>query len=155
MLQLPPTVISTPVKILLFIMLHSNGWLLDVNYSARPLARQISTLAPDVPLLITHHVRRDIDYGLCFYRNQPLRHYLQEPSATEKQSVISGIPNEEHILVLRSDDHASLDRFVPTRTHQQLLVDEWQGIAVYRIGAAGTPVAGLRTNVVPSIESVR
>ena len=95
------------------------------------------------------------DYGLCFYRRQPLRHYLQENSATEKQSVITGIPNEEHILVLRSDDHTALDRFVPDRTHQQLLVDEWQGIAVYRIGPAGAPLAALRTNVVPSAESMR
>ena len=151
----------TPVMILLFFLLHTNGWLLDANYSARPVARQIETLAPDVPLLVTHHVRRDTDYGLCFYRKQPLRHYLQENSATEKQSVITGIPNEEHILVLRSDDHTALDRFVPDRTHQQLLVDEWQGIAVYRIGAAatpgaaGTPLAALRTKVVPSAESMR
>ncbi len=145
----------TPVMILLFFLLHTNGWLLDANYSARPVAKQIAALAPDVPLLVTHHVRRDIDYGLCFYRNQPLRHYLQETSATEKQSVITGIPNEEHILVLRLDDHASLDRFVPDRPHRQLLVDEWQGIAVYRIGAVGTSVARIRTNVVPSIESLR
>ncbi len=145
----------TPVMILLFFLLHTNGWLLDANYSARPVARQIATLAPDVPLLVTHHVRRDIDYGLCFYRKQPLRHYLQETSATEKQSVITGVPNEEHILVLRSDDHTSIEHFVRDRSHQQLLVDEWQGITVYRIGAIGAPVAGLRTNLVPSAESSR
>ena len=123
-----------PVMVLLFFLLHTNGWLLDENYSARPLARQIAALAPDVKLLVTHHIRRDTDYGLCFYRMQPLRHYVQEASATEKQSVITGVPNEEHVLVLRSDDAATLSRLVPNRTHRRLLLDNWQGLAVYRIG---------------------
>ena len=119
------------------------------------MARQIAALAPDVPLLVTHHVRRDIDYGLCFYRNQPLRHYLQENSATEKQSVITGIPNEEHILVLRSDDHTSLDRFVPgphapavaggrVAGHRRLPHRRLRRLHRF---------AGLRTKLVPSVES--
>ena len=125
----------TPVMILLFFLLHTNGWLLDANYSARPLARQIAIDAPDVKLLVTHHIRRDTDYGLAFYRRQPLRHYLQEPSATEKQSVMTGVPNEEHILVLRADDQVTLAKLLPNRTSTRLLVDDWQGLAVYRVAA--------------------
>lgn len=124
-----------PILGLLFFLMHRNGWLLDENYSARPLARQIQTMAPDVNLLVTHHIRRDTDYGLCFYRNQPLRHYLQEESATEKQSVIAGIPNEEHILVVRADDTASLRRLIPLRKYSLLFVNVWQGLAVYRVAA--------------------
>ena len=124
-----------PVMILLFFLLHSNGWLLDANYSARPLAQQIHTVAPDVKLLVTHHIRRDTDYGLCFYRNQPLRHYLQEESATEKQSVITGIPNEEHILVIKSNDTAALKRLLPLRHYKLLFLNDWQGLAIYRVSA--------------------
>ncbi len=124
-----------PVMSLLFFLLHGNGWLLDANYSARPLARQIAAMAPDVPLLATYHIRRDTDYGLAFYRGQPLRHYLQEISATEKNAVIAGVPKEEHILVLRTDDTEAISRFVPHRRIQRLLVDDWQGLAVYRVGA--------------------
>ncbi len=124
-----------PVMILLFFLLHTNGWLLDANYSARPLAAQIQREAPDVKLLVTHHIRRDTDYGLCFYRNQPLRHYLQEESATEKQSVITGIPDEEHILVIKSDDTGALTRLLPMRRYKLLFVDDWQGLAVYRVAA--------------------
>ena len=125
-----------PVLGLLFFLLYTNGWLLDANYSARPLAKQIASLAPDVPLLETYHIRRDTDYGLCFYRNQPLRHYVQETSATEKQSVITGIPDEQHILIVRADDTGALRRLIPNRTYQRLLVDDWQGLAVYRVAAS-------------------
>ena len=125
-----------PVMLLLFFLLHSNGWLLDANYSARPLARQIAHEAPDVSVLVTHHIRRDTDYGLSFYRKQPLRHYLQETSATEKQSVITGIPREEHLLVLRADDHQSLPYLLPTRAYRRMLVDDFQGLAVYRVAAS-------------------
>ncbi|WP_156993934.1 glycosyltransferase family 39 protein [Terriglobus sp. TAA 43] len=124
-----------PLLCLLFFLLQRNGWLLDENYSARPMARQIQQMAPDVRLLVTHHIRRDTDYGLCFYRNQPLRHYLQEESATEKQSVITGIPNEEHILVIRSDDTASLQKLLPWRHYKLMFVNVWQGLAVYRVDA--------------------
>lgn len=124
-----------PLMCLLFFLLHRNGWLLDENYSARPMARQIQQMAPDVKLLVTHHIRRDTDYGLCFYRNQPLRHYLQEESATEKQSVITGVPNEEHILVIRSDDTASLQKLLPWRHYKLMFINVWQGLAVYRVDA--------------------
>lgn len=125
-----------PVMGLLFFLLHSNGWLLDANYSARPMAQRIAAMAPDVPLLVTHHIRRDTDYGLCFYRSQPLHHYLQETSATEKQSVITGIPQQEHILVLRVEDTASLPGLLPGRVYQPLFLSDWQGLAVYRVAAA-------------------
>ncbi len=124
-----------PVVVMLFFLLHTNGWLLDANYSARPLAAEIQKRAPEVKILVTHRIRRDADYGLCFYRHQPLRHYLPQPSTTEKQSVITGIPNEQHILVLRSEDLASLPRLLPNRIYEPLLLNQWQGLAVYRVAA--------------------
>ncbi|MBS1814945.1 MAG: glycosyltransferase family 39 protein [Acidobacteria bacterium] len=126
----------TPVLFLLFFLLRVNGWLLDVNYSARPLAQQIAFMAPNVKTLATYYIRRDTDYGLCFYRNQPLRHYTHQPSATEKNAVIEGIPNEEHILVLRSQDTAALPKLLPNRIYEPLFLYDWQGLAVYRVSAA-------------------
>lgn len=126
----------TPVLFLLFFILRVNGWLLDVNYSARPLAQQIAYLAPNVKTLATYHIRRDTDYGLCFYRNQPLRHYVHQESKTERQSVIDGIPQEEHILVIRSDDTASIPKLLPHRIYEPLFLYDWQGLAVYRVAAA-------------------
>lgn len=129
------SVTLVPVVAMLFWLLHTNGWLLDANYSARPLANEIARRAPDVPILVSHRIRRDADYGLCFYRLQPIRHYIPQPSATEKQWVITGIPNEEHILVLREDDLQALPKLLSHRTYQPLLINEWQGLAVYRVAA--------------------
>lgn len=129
-----------PVLALLFFLLKTNGWLLDANYSARPLAAEIQRRAPNIPILVSHRIRRDTDYGLCFYRNQPLRHYLPQPSATEKQFVITGIPNEEHILVLRGDDLGSLPALLSNRIYEPLLLNQWQGLAVYRVAALPTPI---------------
>ena len=130
------TVTLIPVVGMLFFLLHTNGWLLDANYSARPLAKEIGQRAPNTPLLVTHFIRRDTDYGLCFYRNQPLRHYLPQPSATEKQFVITGIPTEEHILVLREDAVGQLPALLPHRVYEPLLLNQWQGLAVYKVAAA-------------------
>lgn len=129
----------TPVVFLLFFILRVNGWILDANYSARPLAARIAQLAPNVKTLATYHIRRDTDYGLCFYRNQPLRHYTHEDSQTEKMSVIDGIPQEEHIVVVRADDTASLAKLLPNRIYQPLLMFTPQALAVYRVAAAPPP----------------
>ena len=131
-----------PVMALLFFLLHTNGWLLDANYSARPLARQIAEEAPGVQTLVTQRIRRDTDYGLSFYRRTPLRHYVQQPSTTERQAVITGVPQEEHLLVLRAEDHTTLPALLPDRQYTRLLVDDWQGLAVYRVAAATPPLAG-------------
>ncbi len=138
-----------PVVVMLFFLLHTNGWLLDANYSARPLAREIEQRSPGTPLLVTHFIRRDMDYGLCFYRKQPLRHYLPQPSTTEKQFVITGIPPEEHLLVLRADAVSQLPDLLPNRVYEPLLLNQWEGLAVYKVSAAPvyappvSPVAAL------------
>jgi 4-amino-4-deoxy-L-arabinose transferase-like glycosyltransferase len=125
-----------PVIFMLVFLLRANGWLLDANYSARPLAQRIARMAPDVSTLATYHIRRDVDYGLCFYRNSPLRHYKHEESATEKMSVIDGVPQQEHILVMRSADTAELPKLLPRRVYEPLFLYDWQGLAVYRVHAA-------------------
>ena len=124
-----------PVVVLLFFLLHTHGTLLDENYSARPMAAEIQRRAPNIPLLVTYRIRRDTDYGLCFYRKQPLRHYQTQSAVTEKQFVITGIPNEQHILVLRTVDVPQLPSLLPNRIYESLFLDEWQGLAVYRVAA--------------------
>ena len=64
--------------------------LLDAAYSARPLAAIISQIQkPNEPVAV-YKVRRDMEYGLSFYRNHQVDNYDQD-----------GIPAQEHILVTR------------------------------------------------------
>ena len=64
-----------PVLATLVFLLGFHGKDLDVNYSARPLARGDCAQAPDVKLVAVEDIKRDMDYGLAFYRNEPMIHY--------------------------------------------------------------------------------
>lgn len=117
-----------PVLSLMVFLLGFHGKELDLNYSARPLAQSIHQLAPDVRPLAVLNVRRDMDYGLAFYRNQPTIHYA-----------LDGVPREEHLLVVRSADAADVNRWLGGRVYQSILLFETQGLEVYRVAAAAKP----------------
>ncbi len=97
---------------------------LDVNYSARPLAREIAREAPGVGVVATERIKRDMDYGLSFYRNQPMVHYSTD-----------GVPAGEHVLVVRVADTGMLDRWLAGRVYQPMFLFDTQGLAVYRVEA--------------------
>ena len=117
-----------PLAALLFFLLGMNGHLLDLNYSSRPLARQIAQAAPattDVAIVNiggAAGVRRDIVYGLAFYRNQKIVDYT-----------LDGVPDEAHILVLPTRDTYQLDQWLQGRLYQQIFLYETQGLSVYKV----------------------
>src|SRR5216683_892943 len=113
-----------PVLATLVFLLGFYGKELDINYSARPLAREIQRQAPDIKLVATDSIKRDMDYGLAFYRNQPMIHYEMD-----------GVPHAEHILVIRANDPADLDRWLTGRIYTPLFLYESQGLEVYRVYA--------------------
>ena len=114
-----------PVVALMIFLLGFYGRELDQNYSARPLARQMARLAPDVHTVAVESVRRDIDYGLAFYRNQPMVHYE-----------VNGVPAAEHLLVTRAGDTEELNRWLAGRVYRPVLLFDTQGLEVYRVSAA-------------------
>jgi 4-amino-4-deoxy-L-arabinose transferase-like glycosyltransferase len=121
-----------PILATLVFLLGFYGKELDVNYSARPLAREIERVAPRVKLVATDQapgssvtaIKRDMDYGMAFYLNQPLVHYDS-----------NGVPEAEHILVIRANDTADLDRWLAGRVYVPLFLYESQGLDVYRVYA--------------------
>jgi uncharacterized membrane protein len=120
------TVTLIPLVGLLFFLLRVNGHLLDLNYSARPLAREIHHVAPDDAIVAVHDVRRDLAYGLAFYRDENIVHYDRD-----------GVPNEEHILVIPTHDAPDLPELLPGRTYQQLFLYSTQGLSVYKVYPRG------------------
>ena len=106
--------------------------LLDGAYSARPLANRLATLAPGEETVAVFRVRRDIEYGLSFYRNREVVNYKE-----------SGVPDQQHILVVGVagrggvDLHtpAALDEYLEGRHYEPLLSWPEQGLMVYLVGS--------------------
>jgi 4-amino-4-deoxy-L-arabinose transferase-like glycosyltransferase len=113
-----------PVIAMLIFLLGFEGHELDLNYSARPLAREIAQHAPGVRLVAVQDVKRDMVYGLAFYRDQPMIHYEED-----------GVPAQAHILVIHSNDQTDLDRFLAGRVYIPLFLYESQGLEVYKVFA--------------------
>jgi 4-amino-4-deoxy-L-arabinose transferase-like glycosyltransferase len=113
-----------PVIATMVFLLGFHGKDLDVNYSARPLAAEMAHDAPDFKVVAVEGVRRDIDYGLAFYRNEPLVHYSTD-----------GVPKEQHLLVIRTNDRDALSRWLSGRVYEPLFLYESQGLEVYKVYA--------------------
>jgi len=105
---------------------------LDKSYSARPLADRLSLLAPADEPVAVFRVRRDVEYGLAFYRNHEVVNYED-----------TGVPDEEHLLVARVtgrrgvDLHtpAALQEYLEGRHYEEILSWPEQGLEVYLVGA--------------------
>jgi 4-amino-4-deoxy-L-arabinose transferase-like glycosyltransferase len=106
--------------------------LLDHAYSARPLADKLMTVAPADETVAVFRVRRDIEYGLSFYRNREAINYEQD-----------GVPEGQHLLVVRVtgrkgvDLHtpAALEEYLEGRHYEQLFTWPEQGLVVYMVGS--------------------
>jgi hypothetical protein len=111
-----------PLVILLYFLLGRNGRLLDLNYSARPLAREIQQADPNATVVAELNVRRDLVYGLAFYRDQQIVSYAD-----------GGVPEGEHLVVFPTRDEPLLENYLKGRFTQPLLLYEAQGLSVYRV----------------------
>ena len=121
-----------PVFAALIFLLGFHGKELDINYSARPLAQKIRQQAPGVNIVAINAfrpdrrdgVKRDIVYGLAFYRNQPLIDYSKD-----------GVPTGEHILIIPSNQTSQLEHYLAGRIYKPLFLYDSQGLGVYRVSA--------------------
>ena len=63
-----------------------------------------------------------MDYGLAFYRNERLVHYDRD-----------GVPDGEHLLVVRANDTETLTHWLSGRVYEPLFLYDAQGFEVYRV----------------------
>jgi 4-amino-4-deoxy-L-arabinose transferase-like glycosyltransferase len=106
--------------------------LLDRAYSARPLADRLATLAPADETVAVFRVRRDVEYGLSFYRNREVINYEQD-----------GVPEGQHLLVVRVTGRNGLAQhsltdladYLEGRHYEQLFTWPEQGLVVYMVGS--------------------
>ena len=111
-----------PVLAAMVFLLGFHGRDLDLNYSARPLARQMQQQAPEARLVAVEGVRRDMVYGLAFYRNE-------EPIDYDRD----GVPIGEHLLVIPANETARLEHWLGGRVYVPLFLYQSQGLEVYKV----------------------
>ena len=106
--------------------------MLDRSYSARPLAERLATIVPPSETVAVFRVRRDMEYGLAFYRNHEVANYDEV-----------GVPPEEHILVVRVagrngvnlGSQAALSEYLEGRHYEPLFSWPEQELVVYLVGS--------------------
>jgi len=111
-----------PVLAAMVFLLGFHGRDLDLNYSARPLARDMQQMAPNVRPVAVEDVRRDLVYGIAFYRNEAPIDYDKD-----------GVPDGEHLLVIPSNQAATLEHWLAGRVYEPLFLYQPQGLEVYKV----------------------
>jgi 4-amino-4-deoxy-L-arabinose transferase-like glycosyltransferase len=101
--------------------------LIDLTYSARPLARQLSQMTPRNEPVAVLRVRRDLEYGLSFYRNERVLDYDKD-----------GVPGQAHILVVRDIAEPAMATLLATRAYHPLFAYPAQKVSIYQVDALGT-----------------
>ena len=103
--------------------------LLDASYSARPLEEQLEQVAPIEETVSVYRVRRDVEYGLAFYRNRETVNYEHAP-----------VPQEKHLLVVRdvrlkdgSESDADLGEYLKGRQYKYLFSYPAQNLLVFEV----------------------
>jgi 4-amino-4-deoxy-L-arabinose transferase-like glycosyltransferase len=105
--------------------------LVDLAYSARPLARELTLVTPNDEPVAVLRVRRDLEFGLSFYRDKRVLDYDT-----------NGVPEQAHILVVRDIALPQLKTLLATRAYHPLFAYPAQHVSVYQVdalGADGTP----------------
>jgi hypothetical protein len=93
-----------PVVLGLAFVLRVSAPVIDQTQSARPVANELSRLNVRGAQLAGFNITRELEYGLDFYRNQPVLRYER-----------GEIPAGDHLLIARSGSEDKLDLYLPGR----------------------------------------
>jgi 4-amino-4-deoxy-L-arabinose transferase-like glycosyltransferase len=99
---------------------------LDQTLSARPLYLEIAAMQTHPLPLAIYHIRREMEFGLTFYRNQ-------QPSNYDW----GHIPTQEHMLVAAENSQAEIAKLVPGRRISFLGHYAAQHVDYYWVAPAG------------------
>lgn len=116
-----------PVVLTVGAVLKLGSVALDQTLSARPLALEIAGVETHPLRLAIYHVRRELEYGLTFYRNQLTLNYDW-----------GSVPQEEHLLVAPENSQSEVAKLVPGRRVSYLGHYAAQHVDYFWIAAAKT-----------------
>ena len=93
-----------PVVLAVAYILRIGAPALDAKLSARPVAQELARMERRPVRVAVLHVKRELEYGLNFYRNQPIPSYDR-----------AEIPPGEHLVVARAGSESELTELVGGR----------------------------------------
>lgn len=93
-----------PVVLAVAYILRIGAPALDAKLSARPVAQELSRIETRPVRVAVLHVKRELEYGLNFYRNQPIPSYDR-----------AEIPPGDHLVVARTGSESELTELVGGR----------------------------------------
>jgi hypothetical protein len=105
---------------------------IDRTQSARAVQARLAELGAGEGTVAVFHVKRDVAYGLNFYRNQPIGHYENDGP----RDLPSGIPQGKHFLVARQGSFKEVQEKVGQRAVASLGDFPSQKLEFFVIGAA-------------------
>jgi 4-amino-4-deoxy-L-arabinose transferase-like glycosyltransferase len=103
-----------PVILVMGFILKLAAPTLDNHYSARPVAAELDRLRTTDKPIAVFNVRRDLRYGLAFYRNQKVFNYEPEQDNLEHLGEFT-VPTVGHVLVARQGSRPELERVLHGR----------------------------------------
>ena len=116
-----------PVVLTVGAVLKLGSVALDQTLSARPVALEIRSIETHPLLLAVYHVRRELEYGLSFYRNQTIFNYDW-----------GSTPPQEHLLVAPENSQVQIAKLAAGRRVSYLGHFAAQHLDYYWVAAAGT-----------------
>jgi 4-amino-4-deoxy-L-arabinose transferase-like glycosyltransferase len=117
-----------PVVLTVGAALKLGSGVLDQALSARPLAQEIAGIQTHPLPLAVYHVRRELEYGLTFYRNRLTHNYDW-----------GSVPQGEHLLVAPEKSQVAVAKLVAGRRVSYLGHNAAQDVDYYWV--AGTAAA--------------
>jgi len=115
-----------PVVLTLGAVLKLGSVGLDQTLSARPLALEIAGMETHPLPLAVYHIRRELEYGLTFYRNQLTLNYDW-----------GRVPQQEHLLVAPENSQVEIAKLVAGRRVSYLGHYAAQHVDYFWVAAAG------------------
>jgi hypothetical protein len=127
-----------PLVLALAFLLRPSAAVLDGATSARTVDAQLKELGVTSGLIAVLNVKRDVEYGLNFYRNQPISRYERD-----------GVPSGEHVVIAKQGSEEAVRAIVGERKVTSLGAFPPQHLEFFRVSAAAAPRSQTMPNNMP------
>jgi 4-amino-4-deoxy-L-arabinose transferase-like glycosyltransferase len=122
-----------PVILAVAFLLRVAGPTIDLTQSARPINQRLAELGVSAgEPVATFNVKRQVAYGLDFYRNQPISHYEHEGPL----DMPSGIPSGMHVVVAKEGSLGAVQAAVGSRQVLPIGTFPLQHLEFFQVSAA-------------------